>query len=533
MKFLSKNTARLLKLFYAHPEQAFYIQEIGRVLGKKPGVFQRALNNLEKQGILLSEYKANARYFRANKECLIYKELKSIVFKKYVSLILIVFSLFAVFVPCGFCSDAEKEPLVFSSLKDAIEIALKSNKEIQIQEKDVEVAQADIMLARSSFLPKLNADASYTHNAAVLKSSSAGLKKNYGVFAGYVDDNKLGLTLGQIIYNGGANQAILRQKQLDFISQKESLRAKILDVEFEAKRLYYGLLLAYETKRIARELVDKAEAHYKNVLDKFKQGTASKFDLLQSKVQVSLLIPELVKAENSVDLIMAELKKLLDFKIDYPLKVDDRLNYSPIEIKEGEFLQAAYLNKPEMILKSLGIDINKWGIKEARSSGLPQIEAGGEYTYGSNNPGNMFNKRHNNWDIGVSITMPIFDGFSTKAKVDAAGAKYKQAILEKENIGEQIAVDVRRSCLDLRQAAAIINSQKDNIEEAREALKISEISYDYGVGINLDVLDSQVALGQVQKNLAEGIYDYQMAKANLDRTMGDEFLKEAENENKN
>lgn len=81
MRELTKNRAELLKLFFTNPEQSFYIQEIGRILGKKPGIFQRTLNNMEEEGILVSEYKANARYFKANKGYPLYKELKSIVFK--------------------------------------------------------------------------------------------------------------------------------------------------------------------------------------------------------------------------------------------------------------------------------------------------------------------------------------------------------------------------------------------------------------------------------------------------------------------
>jgi len=81
MKPLTKNRAELLKLFLTNPDRAFYMQEIGRVLGKKPGIFQRTLNNMVLEGILESEYKANARYFKVNKNYPLYKELKSIVFK--------------------------------------------------------------------------------------------------------------------------------------------------------------------------------------------------------------------------------------------------------------------------------------------------------------------------------------------------------------------------------------------------------------------------------------------------------------------
>lgn len=81
MKELTKNRAGLLRLFFTNPDQSFYMQEIGRILGKKPGNFQRVINNMEKEGILISERKANARYFKANKEYPLYEETKNIVFK--------------------------------------------------------------------------------------------------------------------------------------------------------------------------------------------------------------------------------------------------------------------------------------------------------------------------------------------------------------------------------------------------------------------------------------------------------------------
>lgn len=81
MILLTKTQAELLKLFLTNPDLSFYMQEIGRILGRKPGTFQRTLNNMVLEGILISEYRANARYFKANKDYPLYKELTSIVFK--------------------------------------------------------------------------------------------------------------------------------------------------------------------------------------------------------------------------------------------------------------------------------------------------------------------------------------------------------------------------------------------------------------------------------------------------------------------
>jgi len=521
MKLLSKNKLKLLKLFYDHPAGEFYIQEIGRKLGKKPGVFQRALNNLYKDGLLLSEYKANARFFRINTHNPIYNELKSIVSKTACIFIILFFSCIGLIL-------AEDSPL---SLRDTILTAFKTNKDIQIQEQELTISRADILGAKSGFLPQLDLNAGYTRNGAVAPAVSG--KKDAGVFVGYKNDNSLGAGLSQVVYNGGYNTANLNQARLNLKASEETLRAKKLDIEFEAKRLYYGLLLAYETERIAQELTDNSRDHYEDVRNRYEQGLSSRFDLLQSSVQVSLTMPELVKAKNAVDLIKAELKKLLSIKQQQALDIADKqLSYTLVDVKEDDFLKQAYLNKPEMALRTLGIDINKWSIQMAKSGWRPQVNASAGYDFRSNNWGNMINKSHNNWNIGLTFSLAVFDGFSTKAKVDSAKARYSQAVLTKENLVEQIAVDVRQACLDLKQAEQVINSQKDNVGQAKEALEIAKISYDNGEAKNLDVLDAQVSLSQIEINLSQGIYDYLMAHAELDRTLGKSFISGGANEEK-
>ncbi len=78
---LTRNKADLLRLFFTNPDESFYIHQIGRLLGKKPGVFQKTLNSLEEQGILTSEYVANTRCFKVNKNYPLYEEFKRIIFK--------------------------------------------------------------------------------------------------------------------------------------------------------------------------------------------------------------------------------------------------------------------------------------------------------------------------------------------------------------------------------------------------------------------------------------------------------------------
>jgi len=417
----------------------------------------------------------------------------------------------------GFCAELGRAAHELF-LKDAILIAYKGNKEIQLDEYGIAIARANIMEARSGFLPDVNLVASYTRNYKTREPPN--------IFTGYKNNNVLGVTLAESVYDGGSTISKFNQAKLGFKVSEETLRAKKLDIEFETKRLYYGLLLAYEVERIAKDLVSKAQAHYEETEGLFKQGIVSRFDVLQSKVQVSLLIPELVRAGNAIEVINAEFMKLLSLKIRDVVKPKSELLCNFIEPREDEFLKIAYLNKPEMILKSLNIDVKKWGIELSKSGWRPQLNVNAGYNYTAGNLNDMFTPKQDNWNAGVSLSIPLFDGFSTKGKVDAAKAQYSQSIISKEQVVDGVAVDIRKGCLNLAQARAIINSQKDNLGEAKEALRLSEVRLRNGVGINLDVIDSEVALGQVEKNIAEGTYDYLMAQAFLDLTMGNSYIKE-------
>ena len=131
--------------------------------------------------------------------------------------------------PYGICEDSNAAGVMLSSLKDAVSIAFKNNKDIRIQEEEIEVARANILGAKSAFLPKLNASFGYTHNATVLSLSSATTsKKDAGVLAGYKNDNKIGVSLDESIYNGGADIANFKQAQLGLKVQEETLRQLIL-----------------------------------------------------------------------------------------------------------------------------------------------------------------------------------------------------------------------------------------------------------------------------------------------------------------
>jgi predicted nucleotidyltransferase len=77
----TKNQTLILELFFNRPEKSYYFRELGKLIGKAPGVFQKDINELVKKGILLSERQANSRFFKLNPRHHLHGEFKSIFLK--------------------------------------------------------------------------------------------------------------------------------------------------------------------------------------------------------------------------------------------------------------------------------------------------------------------------------------------------------------------------------------------------------------------------------------------------------------------
>lgn len=419
------------------------------------------------------------------------------------------------------------------TLGDAIELAFENNEEIRSQQGEVKAADAVKIGAEGKFTPRLSLGAAYTHNDFVITlppSFVVGQAKDPGIFLGYNNQYNFSINAEQSIFAGGKDVAGYKESSLKEKVQQQGLRAKMLSAELETKRLYFGLMLADETLRITHELVDQTEKHCRDVQRKFGEGTSSRFDLLQSKVQVAKVEPQLAAAEKARELISAELKKYIGIKFEEELVPTQKLSYAHFDVSEDASQAEALAGNPELAMKALGVDVGKQGVNSARAGYLPDVRATFRYDFISNDVTNMFNDTHNNWNAGVAISIPIFDGFSAYSKTKEAKARMEIAKLERSDLEKGVAIDVKRACLDLIEAEKVILAQRASVEEAREALKIANTSYDAGVGTNLDVLDAQVSLSQVEKNLSEAIYDYTMAKATLDRTTGRNTFAEVQNE---
>jgi outer membrane protein TolC len=125
-----------------------------------------------------------------------------------------------------------------------------------------------------------------------------------------------------------------------------------------------------------------------------------------------------------------------------------------------------------------------------------------------------------NWVAGVNLSLPLFSGFETRGRIAKSQADYAGAKAQLLDVEQQVRLETRQAFLHIKEAEAQVASQVQNVRQAERVLRIARQRYDQGLGTQLEVTDSQVALTQARVNEISALYRHELALAELERAVG-------------
>jgi len=123
------------------------------------------------------------------------------------------------------------------------------------------------------------------------------------------------------------------------------------------------------------------------------------------------------------------------------------------------------------------------------------------------------------FNSSISLSIPIFSGFATKAKVQQAKIAVKEVDYQAESAIDGIKLEVKAAYFKMKEANENVQTQEKTIEQAKEALRLAELMYSEGASTQLDVLNANVALNQAKMNYQKSLYEYNVALANLKKAI--------------
>ena len=306
----------------------------------------------------------------------------------------------------------------------------------------------------------------------------------------------------------------------------EKSRASKLDLVNQVSKAYYQLMLAQDSYNVLLGSYKLAEDNFNIVNAKYEQGAVSEYDKISAEVQMRSIKPNVISAANGVTLAKLQLKVLMGITADVELKTEDSLtNYETAvfanQLKDEE---VGLENNTTMKQLDLNMKMLEKRLKVAKSSFIPTLSMSFSYNYQS-----LYNPNINffeyNWSNSSSLmfnlSIPLYKA-SNFTKVKSGRIQMRQLDWNRIDTERKLNMEIVSYRNNMAASSEQVVSNKENVMQAEKAVLIAGKRYDVGKGTVLELNSSQVSLTQAQLTYNQSIYDYLIAKADLDKVLGKE-----------
>jgi outer membrane protein len=401
--------------------------------------------------------------------------------------------------------------------------AIEHQPQIVAARASTHVAEGQAEVAKSPLLPQVVGTASYTRetgNFAMKPGVTTAPAQSVGgsLFSKTYDYWNFGVNATQLIYDFGQTADKYRAASLNVDAVHDSEQTTKLNVLLNVRRAYFAARANKELVDVAKETLDDQNKHLVQVQGMVRAGTQPPIALAQQKAAVANATVQWITAQNNYETSKASLNQAAGMAAGTEYDVTDQDvgavpdEDQPLETLVGKALTA----RPELSALIRQRQAAEATLSSARGTYGPSIAA----SAGVTEVGVDLEQLVPNWNAGVGVTWPIFQGGLTKGLVHQAEAGLESVDAQKSIEELQVRLDVDSARLAVRAAKATIGAVDDALASAREQLRLAEQRYATGVGSIIELNDAQVTFTTAAAQVVSARYGLATARAQLLAALG-------------
>ncbi|MCL5743467.1 MAG: TolC family protein, partial [Acidobacteria bacterium] len=396
-------------------------------------------------------------------------------------------------------------------LREAVQLALRQNPEVQIANLNLAQSEENRVLARSALLPQAGFQTfervQRFNLEALLGTRFPGSPQHVGPFwmfqAGPAFSAPIfDLTLWK---NWRASQETVSATAAGTLTVREQMASLVISQ-------YLGSLRAAADVTAAKSRVDLAQALYQQAADLQKAGVGTGIDTLRANVELQNETQRLMFSQTQLETSLYALARLLNVDTHRQLELTDQMSFFQTpQVQVEESLNTAYANRPE--LKTLryqarALELQKQAARDAR---LPTFSFNGNWGYQGLSPQTSIPA----YTYTFSVDLPLIT--SGRIGAETARAELEQKKLTQQEVDQRnvIALQVKTAAAELESARHQVEVAELGLKLAREEVAQARDRFRAGVANNVEVIQAQDALARASDNQIAALYQYNQSRANL------------------
>ena len=310
----------------------------------------------------------------------------------------------------------------------------------------------------------------------------------------------------------------------------EQARESRLGMVTSVKQAYYAVLLAKASFDVYNAVYENALENYKLTEMRYNSQKASELDFTRAKSSLAAAIPNMYNAENAIELALWQLKAVIGLDLDTPIDIVGSLDELAQEmfrdIREGE--EADLDGNTQLRQLQAQADMLARQIRMQQYAYIPTLSLA--FAYNVNAMAEDFDFQNYRWTpysyIGLQLNIPIFAGGQRYHQIKQTRVQAQELEYQRINAERQIKIGIRQSLATMDTAMKTYEAAKDALESAEKAYDIAAKSYEVGRSTLTDLNNTELVLTQTKLQAVQAVYNFVIAKATLEQTLGYDFTTE-------
>ena len=412
------------------------------------------------------------------------------------------------------------------NLDKALEIALSDNPTIKVAEEEIALKKVSHKEAWQNLLPEASISGTMSHTITAPQFSIGDQTVKMGKDKANTATGTLNISLP--LFAPAVYRAMSMTKT-DIELAVEKSRASKQDLVNQVTKAYYQLMLTQDSYDVLQKSYKLAEDNYNIVNAKYRQVTVSEFDKITAEVQMRSVKPSVISAGNAVTLSKLQLKVLMGITADVDIKIDDSLAaYEGVVFANqlDNTVHEGLVNNTTMKQLELNRLMLQKNIKSLRTNFMPTLGLGYSYQYQSmnNDSWNVFNYNYgSSSSLVFSLSIPLYKA-SNFTKLKSNRIQMRQLDQNRLDTERKLNMQITSYQDNMSASSEQVSSNKENVMQAEKAVQIAGKRYEVGKGTVLELNTSQVQLTEAELTYNQSIYDYLVAKADLDQVLGRDYI---------
>ena len=403
------------------------------------------------------------------------------------------------------------------TLQECIDYAMENNITLQKSQLQKRSATEDLKGSKHALLPTLNASTNQSLGYQPWKDAGISTVTN-GTVNTKVDktsyNGSYSLSGQWTVWNGNKNFNNIKLNTLAEQEAELSVHETANTIQQRIAQLYSQILYMTENVNVKEQTLETSKKNEERGKEMVEVGRMSKADLAQLSAQRANDEYSIVEARGQLMNYKLQLKQLLE------ITDEESFDVAVVEIADENILatipsmqsvyEEALISRPEMERLQLAIKSSDISLSIAKAGWMPTLNMTGGVTTSTNSLSNNGwgdqMKTNVNASVGLGVTMPIYDGRTTKTAVNKAKIKQLQAHLNLLDEQKTLYSDIQQFWLDAWTNQQKYIAAKSSVESAQESYDLLSEQFRLGLKNIVELMTGKDKLLSAQQSMLQSKY---------------------------